>query len=173
MRFDSASASERGGRYASGSVSDAEATLLPREASRVGVVSTSSTAEPFLRSKRLLSDAFEGRLVENCLAMDLLASGGIETLARSTLPPPVSGSEDLAFLLAEDELAPGASKCGVVHDRELSALIVRESCSIGLNSVLTAIGEWDSEFAFSASDNRYSGCPMTLCDKTIRMGAPS
>jgi hypothetical protein len=57
--------------------------------------------------------------------------GGIEMLARSTLPPPVSGSEDRAFL--EDAgVVPEDSGCWVVHDRELSTLVVRESSSIGL-----------------------------------------
>lgn len=141
MRFDSASASDLGGRYASGSVS-VDARLPPREASRVGVaLSRSSMAEPFLaaprQSRRLLSDAFEGRRDGNCLAMGFEPGGGIETLARSTLLPMVSGSEDRAFLLAADELLPEARRCGVVRERALSALTVRDSCSIRRNPALT------------------------------------
>lgn len=142
MRFDSASASDLGGRYASGKIR-VDARLPPRAASRVGVaLSVSSIAEPCLVaptvSNRLLSDAFESRREGNCRAIVLEAGGGIDTLARSTLPPFSSGSEDRAFLLAGEELLPEARACGV-HDRVLSVLTVRDSCSIRLNLALTEL----------------------------------
>jgi hypothetical protein len=82
-------------------------------------------------SKKELSDAFEGRRSGKCLGTDLDAGGGIETLARSTLPPTDSGSEARVLRLPGEEPFPdAASRRGVVHDRELSVLTVRDSCSI-------------------------------------------
>lgn len=56
--------------------------------------------------------------------MAVAARGGTDTLARSTFPPPVSGSLDLAFLPTAD--APFAEvRC--CHDCALSELVVRDS----------------------------------------------
>lgn len=100
--------------------------------SSVGVASASSIADPFRAapkySKRLLSDALDGRREGSCrIAVD--PSGGIDTLARSTWPPPVSGSLDLAFLPAIDAPFADVSCC---HAWVLSALTVRDSddCSM-------------------------------------------
>lgn len=78
----------------------------------MGVVSVSSMTEPFLPapllSTKLVSDAFDCRLEGNCIGTDLDAGGGIDTLCRSILLPPVSGSEERAFLLAGEEPLPEA-----------------------------------------------------------------
>jgi hypothetical protein len=80
----------------------------------------------------MLSDAFDSRLDGSCLAITLVAGGGIEMLARSTLPLVVSGSDDRAFLedTGDDDAAEDASSWEAFHDLVLSALTVRESCSI-------------------------------------------
>jgi hypothetical protein len=100
--------SGRGSRNESGSSRGFTGALaiFPRIPSSVGVASESSTADPDQAwpkySKRLLSDAFEGRREGRLCRMAFAPSGGTDTLARSTLSPPVSGSLDLAFLPAAD-----------------------------------------------------------------------
>lgn len=113
------SPSDRGSRNDSGSSRGLTGAKPERVLSSVGVVSASSMmAEPFLalpkNSKRLLSDAFD------CLRE------GIDTLARATLAPPVSGSLDLAFLPAAVAPLADVSCC---HACVLSVLTVRDSDS--------------------------------------------
>jgi hypothetical protein len=127
MRFEleSTSASDRVGRCPDRAVSSARAAAL----------SGSSRALPFFAAPREsvkpLSDALDRRRRGNCLGTDLEAGGGMETLDRSTLPTPVSGPEDRAFLLVV-EPSPAVRRCGV-RARVLSELTVRDSCSMLLN----------------------------------------
>jgi hypothetical protein len=137
-RFDSVAAvptSDRGCRKESGSsrgFTGALARLARALLSSVGVASESSRAEPDQAcpkySKMLLSDALEGRRVGKLCRMAAAPSDGTDTLGRSTLRPPVSGSLDLAFCPAA--VAPLAlERC--CHDCVLSELAVRASgCSM-------------------------------------------
>lgn len=130
-RLDSApSTSDRGSRNASGSNWRFTWPSPPRLPSSVGVASDSSIAEPLLAlpkySKRLLSDALDVRREGICrIALEPSGcSGGSDTLVRSTLPPPVSGSLERAFLLAAVALLAVESCC---HECVLSALAVRDN----------------------------------------------
>jgi hypothetical protein len=106
-RFDSVAAavptSDRGCRKESGSSRGFTGALarLPRVLSSVGVASESSTAEPDQAcpkySKRLLSDALEGRRAGRLCRIAAAPCAGTDTLGRSTLLPPVSGSLHLAL----------------------------------------------------------------------------
>lgn len=134
--FSAASTSVRGGRNTSGSISAFTGTRLPRVPSSVGVVvvSVSSMADPVLlllaraawlkKSRKLCADAWDG-LREGICLMAVDPAGGIDTLARDTTPPSVSGSLDLAFRSAIDTPPPAAVSC--FHDRVLSALTERDS----------------------------------------------
>lgn len=136
-RFDSVAAeptSDRGCRKESGSSRGLTGALarLPRVLSSVGVASESSRAEPDQAcpkySKMLLSDALDGRRAGKLCRIAAAPSEGTDTLGRSTLRPPVSGSLDLAFWPPAD--APLALE-SCRHDRVLSELAVRESgCSM-------------------------------------------
>jgi hypothetical protein len=127
-----ASTSGRCGRNASGSMSAFTGARLARAPSSVGVVSVSSMAEPWLlapkNSRKLLSDAFEGRR-GGIWRIACEPDGGSDTLTLPMLSAPISGSLDLAFLSAGDDPLAAMSCC---HDRVLSTLTARDSvfCSI-------------------------------------------
>lgn len=70
----------------------------------------------------LLSEALEGR--REGIWRRALVGGGMETLARSTTAPPISGSLDLA-LRAPAGMSLAAESC--CHDCVFSALTVRDS----------------------------------------------
>lgn len=129
-RLDSAgSTSDRGSRNESGSSRGFTGASPARVLSSVGVMSASSMmAEPFLAwpkySKRLLSDARDGLRAGIWRMAVEPPSGDMDTLARSTCSPPVSGSLDLAFLPAA--VAPLADE-SCCHDCVLSTLTVRDS----------------------------------------------
>lgn len=129
-RLDSAgSTSDRGSRNESGSSRGFTGTRAERVLSSVGVRSSSSIiAEPFLalpkNSKRLVSDARDS-LREGIWRIAVEPSGGMDTLARSTTSPPVSGSLDLAFRDLPAAVAPLADE-SCCHDCALSALTVRD-----------------------------------------------
>lgn len=150
-RFDSVAAvpaSDRGCRKESGSSRGLTGALarLPRVLSSVGVASESSRAEPDQAcpkySKMLLSDALDGRRAGRLCRIAAAPSEGTDTLGRSTLRPPVSGSLDLAFWPPAD--APLALE-SCRHDRVLSELAVRDSgCSMLLGTPCTRApwGKW-------------------------------
>lgn len=131
--FSAASTSERGARKASGNIKFTGAWARLRVASSVGVVSTSSMADPLLdracpkSSRKPPVDACDG-LRAGSWRIAVAPDGGMDTLTLDTLPTSVvSGSLALALRSAGDPLAV-VSCC---HDRVLSTLTVRESeCSM-------------------------------------------
>jgi hypothetical protein len=156
MRLDSTSASERVGRWTSGNASVA-AKVPPRTVSTVcGMLSVSSTAQFLEASRKPLSEALESRRSGNCRGTVFDAGGGIDTLERSAVPWPVTGSDDRAFLLLVDGVpSPEASRCGV-QKCVLSELAVRES-SMGLTSALTLGGTGGvlkDAFSFSRTSDK-------------------
>jgi hypothetical protein len=98
----------------------------PRAGSNVGVASGSIT------SSAMLSEALDGLHASKCSTIALEAGGGMEMLVRSTLPLFVSGSDDRAFRVEAGVVVPEESRCGFVHECELSELTVRVSDSIRL-----------------------------------------
>lgn len=94
---------------------------MGRDVSSVDVLlaSDSSMAEPAqawprYSRKLLLSDALDARRGDRLWRIAFALSGGIDTLARPTVAPPVSGSLDLALRLPVAEAPLAVASC--CHD---------------------------------------------------------